>query len=100
MFNIPQQQQQQQEQQNYQPKEIVIACIASLIIGGILYVLVYAPLRAGMWTGQRARKHVIHRYMGLAFLIQYGAAWVEFMTNYENGGKDSFLPHFISTNGG
>jgi hypothetical protein len=36
--------------------------------------------------------------MGLAYLIQYGLAWVEFCTNYERS-ANSFLPHFIALNG-
>ena len=61
-------------------------------------MLLIAPLKAGMWTGQRANRHVAHRYMGLVFLIQYSLAWVEFATNYESY-KNSYLPASIALNG-
>ena len=64
-----------------------------------IYVFLLAPLRAGLWTGARARRHKFHRYMGLAYLVQYFFAWVEFGSNYENGGATSYLPHFIALNG-
>jgi hypothetical protein len=63
-----------------------------------LEMLFVAPFKAGMWTGQRAKRHVIHRYMGLLFLIQYSLAWVEFTTNYE-GYKHSYFPFAIALNG-
>lgn len=75
--------------------ECVYAGIITVVVGSILYVLIWSPLRAGMWTGQRARRHVLHRFMGLFYLLQYFAAWIEFTTNYENS-KNSYLPHFIS----
>ena len=63
-----------------------------------LEMLFVAPCKAGMRTGQRAKRHVIHRYMGLLFLIQYSLAWVEFTTNYE-GYKHSYFPFAIALNG-
>jgi hypothetical protein len=80
-------------------KEILTAAITTLCVGMILYVLIYVPVRAGMWTGTRARRHRIHRYMGLAFLLQYFCAWIEFINHYQDGGKDSYLPQFIALNG-
>ena len=61
-------------------------------------MLFVAPLKAGMWTGQRAKRHVAHRYMGLVFLIQYSLAWVEFATNYDSY-KNSYIPATIALNG-
>lgn len=61
-------------------------------------ILFVAPFKAGMWTGERAKRHVIHRYMGLLFLIQYSLAWVEFTSNYEVY-KLSYLPFTIALNG-
>ena len=81
------------------PREIMMATVATLFVASTLYVLIYVPLRAGMWTGRRARRHKIHRYLGLLFLIQYFAAWIEFISNYDQGGKDSYLSHFIGLNG-
>jgi len=81
-----------------EPKEYAIALITTLLCASIFYVLIWSPLRAGMWTGTRARRHKIHRYLGLLYLIQYASAWTEFITNYENG-KNSYLPHFIALNG-
>ena len=78
--------------------ELAYTSVGTVVIGSILYVLLFVPLRAGMWTGQRARRHVIHRFMGLLYLVQYLAAWIEFTTNYENS-KNSYLLHFISING-
>lgn len=83
----------------YSLTECLYATVVLAGVLSILYVLVYTPLRAGMWTGQRAKRHLVHRYMGLAFLIQYGLAWVEFITNYEDGARGSFLPHTIALNG-
>jgi hypothetical protein len=63
------------------------------------YVLLWRPFRAGLWTGRRARRHKFHRYMGLAYLVQYFCAWIEFFVHYERGGATSYLPHFIAVNG-
>lgn len=82
----------------HKPKEYAIALITTLCIASILYVLIWSPLRAGMWTGTRARRHKVHRYLGLLYLIQYASAWTEYLTNYENG-MNSFLPYFIVLNG-
>lgn len=75
--------------------ECIYAGVTTLIVGSIVFVLLWSPLRAGMWTGQRAKRHVVHRYLGLFFLLQYFAAWIEYTTNYENS-KNTYLPHFIS----
>jgi hypothetical protein len=80
-------------------KELAYVGIACALVGCILYVLVGAPLRAGLWTGRKATRHKLHRYMGLLFLMQYGAAWVEYTTNYLDGGLTSYLPHMIAMNG-
>lgn len=79
-------------------REVAYALVVTLLVASTLYVLIGAPLRAGFWTGPRSRKHKLHRYMGMAFLIQYFAAWVEFVTHYDHA-KDSYLPHFIAING-
>lgn len=81
------------------PKEIATAAFATVAVGCCLYVLIYVPLRAGMWTGKRARRHKMHRYLGLLFLTQYFLAWVEYICNYDEGGKDSYLSHFVGVNG-
>jgi hypothetical protein len=80
-------------------KEVATAAIATTLIGTALYVLIGAPLRAGFWTGSRSTKHMIHRYMGMAYLLQYFAVWIEFVTNYDHHAADSVLPHFIAVNG-
>jgi len=73
-----------------------IACL----ITSIYYVLLYKPLRAGMWgPTQRATRHVLHRYMGLLFIIQYSYAWFEFIYNYEDFAQYSYLPVTIALNG-
>ncbi len=73
-------------------------CIFTGLVGSFLYVLIIAPLRAGFWTGAQSSKHKMHRYMGLAYLFQYFAAWAQYLANYE-AAKDSYLPHFIALNG-
>lgn len=73
-------------------------CIFTGLVGSLLYVLFVAPLRAGFWTGSGSSKHKVHRYMGLAYLIQYFAAWTQYLANYESA-KGSYLPHFIALNG-
>lgn len=78
--------------------EVLTAAIFTCLIASTLTLLIGAPLRAGFWTGPRTRKHIVHRYMGMAFLIQYAAAWVEYITNYDHA-KDSVLLHFIAVNG-
>lgn len=64
-----------------------------------IYVLIIGPMKAGMWTGKRATRQRVHRFMGLAYLIQYGLAWVQFLTNYEDGYQHSYLPYTIALNG-
>lgn len=68
------------------------------LVVSLLYVLLIAPLRAGFWSGSRSSKHKMHRYMGLAYLVQYFAAWTQYLANYESA-KGSYLPHFIALNG-
>lgn len=70
-----------------------------MVISSIYYLLMVKPFRAGMWTGTRAQRHRIHRYMGLVFLLQYSFAWYEFISNYEGSGKSSYLPVSIALNG-
>lgn len=82
-----------------EPMEYLQAGIVTLLTGSILWVLVGKPMAAGLWTGQRAARHKIHRYMGLFFLTQYTLAWVEFITNYKGAGEFSFLPHTVALNG-
>ena len=79
--------------------EYVQVSFITLSVLALLYIFVWAPLRAGFWTGSRSGRHVIHRYMGLAYMAQYFLAWFEFSTNYEGTGRDSFLPMFIALNG-
>jgi hypothetical protein len=70
-----------------------------IVISSIYYLLMVKPFRAGMWTGTRANRHRIHRYMGLVFLLQYSFAWYEFISNYEGSGKTSYLPVSTALNG-
>ncbi len=44
--------------------------LVAAVIGSIYYLLVVKPFRAGMWTGARAQRHRVHRYMGLLFLFE------------------------------
>ena len=71
---------------------IVLFCLS------LSYVFVVAPAKAGFWTGPRARRHQIHRYMGLSYLLHYALAWIEFFTNYETS-RTSYLVHIITLNG-
>lgn len=82
-----------QDWQEYAQTGVIFSLVLSL-----LYVFFVAPFRAGLWTGTKARRHKIHRYMGLMYLVQYTFAWVEYFTDYDNAAK-SFLPHFIALNG-
>jgi hypothetical protein len=81
------------------PRDYACAFIFCVLVGCLVYVLLVAPLRAGMWTGTRAKRHKVHRYFGLAFLIQYALAWIEYLTNYEDGYRNSYLVHTIAING-
>jgi hypothetical protein len=81
------------------PWEYVYAFTFCFLVGCLGYVLLVAPFRAGMWTGTRARRHKVHRYFGLAFLVQYALAWIEYLTNYEGGYRNSYLVHTIALNG-
>jgi hypothetical protein len=82
-----------QDWQEYAQTGVIFSLVLSL-----LYVFFVAPFRAGLWTGTKARRHKIHRYMGLMYLVQYTFSWVEYFTDYDNAAK-SFLPHFIALNG-
>eukprot|EP00542_Grammatophora_oceanica_P013060 CAMPEP_0194029930 /NCGR_PEP_ID=MMETSP0009_2-20130614/3551_1 /TAXON_ID=210454 /ORGANISM="Grammatophora oceanica, Strain CCMP 410" /LENGTH=435 /DNA_ID=CAMNT_0038669753 /DNA_START=100 /DNA_END=1404 /DNA_ORIENTATION=+ len=83
----------------HHPSEYVSAFLVASVLACIFYVLIWSPLRAGMWTSpRRVGKHMIHRYMGLCYLTLYTTVWIEYLTNYEEG-KNSFLPHFVATNG-
>eukprot|EP00591_Stephanopyxis_turris_P010306 CAMPEP_0195518584 /NCGR_PEP_ID=MMETSP0794_2-20130614/13258_1 /TAXON_ID=515487 /ORGANISM="Stephanopyxis turris, Strain CCMP 815" /LENGTH=452 /DNA_ID=CAMNT_0040647585 /DNA_START=16 /DNA_END=1371 /DNA_ORIENTATION=- len=68
------------------------------VVLAISYVLLYRPFRAGMWTGSRAKRHSVHRYMGLLYLIQYGIAWFDYITNNDESSR-SYLPNTIALNG-
>jgi len=84
----------QRDTNEYTTAAIVTAVAASLV--GIFF---WAPFRKGVWTGKRASRHKVHRYMGLFWLIQYALVWVEFLTNYDGGGSLSLLPHTLALNG-
>lgn len=85
---------------DYRPaSEYVHLSFITLSVLSLLYIFVGAPLRAGFWTGSRSGRHVMHRYMGLVYMLQYFLAWFEFSTNYEETGKNSFLPMFVALNG-
>jgi hypothetical protein len=81
------------------PWEYVFAFVFCALVASLCYVLLVAPLWVGMWTGTRAKRHRVHRYFGLAFLIQYALAWIEYLTNYEDGYRNSYLVHTIAING-
>jgi len=70
----------------------------ALFCSFLCFVFVVAPARAGFWTGRKARRHRIHRYMGISYLLHYALAWVEFFTNYE-ASRTSYLVHIIAVNG-
>jgi hypothetical protein len=74
------------------------AALAAAAAASVLYVFVLAPLRAGLWTGPRARRHKLHRYMGLLYLIQYALACIEYFFSYDDA-KNSLLLHTITLNG-
>ncbi|CAB9504094.1 expressed unknown protein [Seminavis robusta] len=80
-------------------QEYVIAAVVTALVASLVGIFFWAPLRAGVWTGQRASRHKMHRYMGLLFLIQYTLAWVEFLTDYRGDGSQSFLTHSLAING-
>ena len=81
------------------PYQLLKAGLVFALTMSLGYVFLWAPFRAGMWTGTKARKHKVHRYMGLFFMIQYFYAWVEFCTNYREGESKRILPHSIALNG-
>lgn len=78
--------------------EYMFAALSTTCIMSVFYVLFIAPFLGGFWTGAKSRKHLVHRYMGLFYLTQYGLAWVEFALNYETA-QHSVLPATIATNG-
>lgn len=88
------------ESEGFATKDCIISVIALLLVGTIIFVLVWSPFRAGMWTGKRAQRFQLHRYGGLCFLCLYGLAWVEFISNYHSGDNGStLLPHLVAFNG-
>lgn len=79
--------------------EYISAALVTAVVASLVGIFIYAPFRAGVWTGKRAKKHKVHRYMGLLFLVQYGLAWVQFLTSYDGGGSLGLLPHTMALNG-
>lgn len=77
---------------------IKVILIGSLCIS-LFYIFFFAPYRAGFWTGRRTNRHKMHRYMGLLYLIHYGAAWLEYFSPNYNPIRGSYLCHFIAING-
>ena len=82
-----------------EPVHLAKAAVAMALFLPLGYVFFWAPFRAGLWTGTKARRHKVHRYMGLLFMVQYFFAWVNFGSNYEGGADSSILPHSIAVNG-
>jgi len=80
-------------------KQYIVAAIVTAVVLSLVTIFFFIPFRAGVWTGQRATKHKVHRYMGLCFLIQYALVWVEFLTNDIGTGKLGFIPHTMALNG-
>lgn len=80
-------------------KEYMAAAVTTAVVASLVGIFIYSPFRAGVWTGKRASKHKVHRYMGLLFLIQYGLVWVEFLTKNGGSGSLGFLPHALALNG-
>ena len=78
--------------------EYLVAAITTTCLLFCLYVLLIAPLLGGFWTGTRAKKHVMHRYMGLMYLVLYALAWTEFAWNYPQA-QHSILPLCVALNG-
>mmetsp|Transcript_8772 Transcript_8772/g.11645 ORF Transcript_8772/g.11645 Transcript_8772/m.11645 type:complete len:459 (+) Transcript_8772:257-1633(+) len=78
--------------------EYLVAAFTSTCLVSVLYVLFIAPFMGGFWTGARSTRHVMHRYMGLLYLVQYGLAWTEFARDYEQS-KASILPACVALNG-
>ena len=77
-------------------REYAQKIVLALLTLSVVYVFFLAPLKAGLWTGQRAKRHWVHRYGGLTYMIQYAAAWMEFGSLYN---PSSNITHFISING-
>lgn len=80
-------------------KEYMVAALVTAVVSSLVAIFIWIPFRAGVWTGKRASKHKVHRYMGLCFLIQYALVWVEFLTNNDGGGALSLLAHTLALNG-
>lgn len=80
-------------------KQYMVAAVVTAAVLSLVTIFIFIPFRAGVWTGQRATKHKVHRYMGLCFLIQYALVWVEFLTDDIGTGKLGFLPHTMALNG-
>jgi hypothetical protein len=87
-------------EEHYTIKKYINTLTSLLLIGYILFILVLSPFKAGMWAGQKAKRHPMHRYGGLCFLILYGLAWVEYISNYHDDvSADTLLPHVVGLNG-
>lgn len=81
-------------------QEYIHAFITITLLSSIFYVIIYSPFKAGMWTQpSRVRRHKLHRYFGLTYLILYSYAWIEFICNYDDSYQFSFIPHLIALNG-
>jgi hypothetical protein len=72
--------------------------LITIFCGVLAYVFFVAPALAGLWTGRKARRAVLHRYMGLSYLIHYVLACVELITNY-GAAKNSYLCHVVAVTG-
>mmetsp|Transcript_8812 Transcript_8812/g.12974 ORF Transcript_8812/g.12974 Transcript_8812/m.12974 type:complete len:186 (-) Transcript_8812:173-730(-) len=78
--------------------DIIIAASAVTAMSALFVIFIYKPFAAGMWTGPKTKKHKLHRYCGLLFLIQYSFAWIEFIYDYDSF-KTSYIPLTVALNG-
>ena len=83
---------------SYTAHGAITFAFAAASLSGLIFIFIWKPFMAGMWTGSKTKKHKIHRYCGLLFLIQYSFAWLEFVYDYENF-KTSYLPLSVALNG-
>lgn len=85
----------------YQPVSAYLrVSFVYISVFSLIYIFFVAPFRAGFWTGSRSGRHMIHRYMGLAYLAQYFLAWFEFTSKYDDASPTtSYMPMFIALNG-